>query len=307
MSDNAIARPSIGLVTLSTIVVGLCCVFLGVALGPIFGPFDFCTLTSALLVSPWPAWLGVAQYLAVSRGNIRASRHAHTLSVILGAFLLMGAIVLSAAMLTSGFDVADLAFLATLLALIAPLLPCALVTRRWEQQLLAAHSMRDHSSSGPQPRGRWQLSLRETFVFLTMCGVVLGSAVYVSRSLKPRWAEHVDASASPMRLPAGASDVTYYEALRAGYFCEFTCSEAAFRRWIETGEMRFGRLGVIQEIQAERRHQRHARSPFDGSSPVASVINGLDFTYGDVAKNGFVVRAIYDRDTHRAYYSRMND
>ena len=130
---------------------------------------------------------------------------------------------------------------------------------------------------------------RETFILLSMCSLVLASGVCVSRSLKPRWAEHVEATESPLPLPAGATDVTYNKALRNGYFCEFTCSEDNFRRWIETGEMQFGSKGGVREIQGERRHRRLSLGRFHKHPPEVTVTNGVEFTYGDVAKDGFAI------------------
>jgi hypothetical protein len=122
------------------------------------------------------------------------------------------------------------------------------------------------------------------------------------RSAAPPFAENVEASAAPVDLPAGATDVSYAKGFRGTVAYEFTIDEEGFREWVAAGigsfESRSAQVPLREIVFPARIIRYYFYADLPGPD-TATIEHGLDYSW---SKEDRSVRAVYDRATGRAYY-----
>jgi len=148
----------------------------------------------------------------------------------------------------------------------------------------------------------FRFSLKEAFIGMTVFASLLGAWLFFYRTTPPPMAQHVAASAAPIKLPTDARDVSYSSDTFGGFrYAEFSCGESDFREWIAGGRCGsiLARQSGTQLVETSTIVRRYRTSEKDVSIADAYVNNALryHFNHGD-----HTVLAVYDRDANRGYY-----
>ncbi len=198
-------------------------------------------VAGAMVLVPLFLALAIVQYRGTFRRKAAAARVTRIILYGLGGFLAFGFIcnvgealvsVPSLQQMQQHLDGLVAVFIVGLVA--AAFLVTGRMNSLWMRELQAA------VDEGYVGAPAWRFSLREVLAWFTIVTVVFGFACYVVRSTPPRFAEHVAAAATPIALPAGATDVCYYRGIRGFFFAEFSTDEQGFRDWV-AAEIGWGR------------------------------------------------------------------
>ncbi len=138
-------------------------------------------------------------------------------------------------------------------------------------------------------------------VWISTCLVLLAATGVVYWALGPRYGEHAEPGATPLVLPAGASDVCYWIYAGNTVF-EFSISEQGFLAWAEAEiESRQGGLAEITVIDKPALVITYRGWLPDALPPREFVIEeGYSHSW---EQGGSKVQYAYDRQAGRAYYA----
>lgn len=294
---RSLPRPSVPLTLLSILTIAGCLVLLSAFIGlNIAEPNPF-ALVGGVIFVPLCLLLPIHQYRGTFHCNASAAR---TVSVFLyfvcGFWLFAFATTLGEAVI-EGLSLRLMApFLLSFLILALYGFFAARLNARWSRALRAAIA-----AGVSEPRRGF--TLKELLLLVAVVAAMSGIARSLSGPGLPDEGEHVDASAGPRGVPAGAQDISYARGYRGTIAYEFTCDEATFCEWASSG------LGSIESESAEI-PVREIESPFTirryyGYSSTLqgpdriTITNGQYYTW---SKEDRGVHAAFDRDTGRAYY-----
>ncbi|MFO0900068.1 MAG: hypothetical protein U0836_21760 [Pirellulales bacterium] len=304
--EPADPRPGALLVTLSTLVIGMCLFMSSFLAAALFNPWDLCAVAAAVFLGPLPIALMGLQYSGVFRKKIVASQLA---AAILGVFGLIGMLAVSGFALdvATNFGQGDMDTVsfckAAAFGTLFLLLPCLICLAtawqdlRWSREL-TARGEAQQLAHFPRP-----------WIAPIIAGVSVLAMGWVISFLAPPYAEHVGPENAPRTLPATASDVSYCTTSRGSERIEFTIDEPAFRQWvddvvvqirsIEKGDV-FPLAEIKEHIAITRYNGVLGRSPEPNSPTSVDVREGLVYRWTYTDHN---VMAVYDRPTRRAYLS----
>jgi hypothetical protein len=255
-------------------------------------------ILGGLIVLPFCVLLAIQQYRGTFRRVPSAAMTASVLLYIFGGFSLFGGVTTAGEAVMVGDSLwLMFSFLIPMLAVATVAIAFGRMNARWCGKLRAAVAAGDAPAN---PRG---FSLRE---LLLVVGVIAAMTTLTSqfiRTAPPRYAEHVEPSASPFSLPEGATDVSYCRGHRGTIAFEFTIDEAGFRGWVNAGigsiESESANIPVREITSPFIINCYHALSPELNGPKEIAIANGLYYSW---FKEDRGVYAAYDRDIGRAYY-----
>ena len=273
------------------LVIAVCAMAVGNLLGVATYANDGCGLTTFAILVPFPVLLGFWQYLALARTWRRCAELAGGFCLAFGAMGCLLFTVLFSIALADQIDGRWFRDWMPLLVASGVLLCASYLNFRWYIKLRDFHA---HVSIRP----RLRVSLLDCFAAVTAFGLLLGSWQYYRRCALP-FANHVSVWQSPIRLPYDATDVSYNASDFGFMYAEFTCSEMAFRQWIDREQSFRARQSDILLNETATTMQRHLRLPDRSRVPDVVIVNALEFYFTEL---DHTIKAVYDRDTKRAYY-----
>jgi hypothetical protein len=259
------------------------------------------------------AAIGVMQYRAVVRCNVRDARSLAGLFWISAGAFVFGAIASLAEGWTKGGADPRTWGLVSVLAAIGLFNGWSgWLNWHWAKAMEHAAGAEETPLMEDQPaaqaaqerasRKPLQFSTRELIGWVTVAAVVLGLARLFVLDFGHRFAEHVSADRAPIDLPAGASDVTFCHGYTGCVSLEFAVGEDAFLEWVNA------------ELEAARQNGREAESSaISAPYEVKRYVSFPGETYGTpcaVVKNGhrgawrgeeIGADYTYDLDAGRAY------
>jgi hypothetical protein len=252
-----------------------------------------------LLFLPLVLALAIQQYRGTFRRTTSAAKVAGVILYVLGGLATFALLSTVGEAIGDGTSLWLMYDLLTCMSMFAAV--CLVAGRMnwvWSRTLRAAVADADFAAR------RWRFSLREMLLWFSLVAMTIGVACLLVRSTPPRFAEHVPASAAPLDLPPGATDVSYSQGVRGAITIEFSVDEDAFREWVANG------IGSIEAISAHlplreiTTHESVRRYTIDSDDPDddgrVTVSNGLYYYWSEEDRE---VHAVFDRTTGRAYYS----
>lgn len=298
MSD-LLPRPSLGFATVSALTIGGNLLFLCLLIAAIIVEPNMFTIIGGLFVLPLNVLMAIQQYRGTFRSVPSAAKMMSVLCYFLAGFLFFAVVT------TIGEAVSDATSLRLMASLLIPLLVAsALIFAIGRTNATWSNKLRAAIIAMPSPHTRRSFfSLRELLLAVGVIGAMTGIISQFVRSTPPQYAENVDASSAPYRLPDGATNVSYCKGYRGTIAIEFSIDEQGFRDWVASG------IGSI-ESQSDNIPLREITTPFTiiRCYFYSSELNGPDDItvshgiYYSWSKEDRGVHAVYDRMTNRAYY-----
>jgi hypothetical protein len=292
-------RPSTLQFLVTVVVIGASMVLFSVGLAALIARlWDPCAVISAFIFLGLGSLTAYVQYVATFRRREAAAFGAAAVCMSLGGLMVMAILVNNAEfVLNYGLDFQLFPFGLDMFGLGAACLGSGIANARWGWRLKRLRTSpnvpEEVSANSPAA-----ISARPQF---TLCVVIASTTAFV-RSSHPQSDEHVDADRVPHSLPRGASDVNYWDGSRGTFFCDFACSEATFREWINAG------VGSI-ESRAARVQIEPIVGPVSiyccqppGSTPSIAEITVTDGLVYEWHKEDRGVHAVYDRSAGRGYF-----
>lgn len=297
--NSQLPRPSRLFSTISVLVIAGNLFLLSVFIAAnVVEPNPFAMMLGGCSFLPMWVVIAIQQYRGTFRCVASAATTTSVLLYMIGGFMVFVLISMIAESVQDGVALRLIATpLIWMFVVAAGSLAFARMNALWSRQLRSA------LAAGAVAANRRGFSLRELLLAVSVIAAMTGITSQFIRSGPPRYAEHIEGSAAPFRLPPGATDVSYGKGYRGTIAYEFTTDELAFRRWVDSG------IGSIEAQSAEvpvreithpftitryYTHSSELTGPFD-----ITVHIGLYYSW---SKEDRGVYAAYDRSTGRAYY-----
>lgn len=256
-------------------------------------------------------FFAIQQYRGVFRRTASASRAAGASLVLLIALWSLGLFRVVAEMISGKMPVGNTWWMVAWLAMFgaAPIL--AMLGLAW-MNLSWASRLRTALSQAPELVGSRTFSLREFMLLFTVAVLTIALAGWIVRRDTPSFAENVAAKDVPMKLPDGATEVSYFmrregSLTQASFVvCEFNTNEAAFRAWVESHVVPLDpkpQENAVREIPgfAIDRYRDHLEDLPRGERGI-TVPEGIGYSF-EYGENSRWAGAAFDRTENRGYYS----
>jgi len=290
-------RPSLSLTVCSLAALYLCAVLCGGCVAAMLHSWASQGLgLGALLLLPGILGLGLTQYAGTFQCKAARAETVARLYSFAGGFMLIALICLLLDIARSGqhpsWPVMAIGGVFAGFAVWGRI--GGRLNRQWAAELRLYEEGHESDPSLPVRKGH-------PSVWISTCLVLLAATGVVYWALAPRYGEHAEPDATPLVLPAGASDVCYWIYAGNTVF-EFSISEQGFLAWAEAEiESRQGGLVEVMRITTPESVITYREWIPDAPPPHEFVIE--EGYYHSCEQGGNKVQYAYDRQAGRAYYA----
>ena len=291
-------KPTLALVLGSWLVIGAFVALASGSVASFFQTWDLCVFATGLVLLPPSVLMAVLQYAATFRRNRTAAMVSGILLFLMGGFAVFGVLANWAEAGFSG-EYLPLWLILPGSAISGFCLYFSRLNIQWYQRL---------DGQGRDSRPLTHLSLAELLGLVTVIGVSMGLVNYLVRTTPPQFAEHLETSEPPFKIPAGARDISFCQAGRGNLAYEFTIDEPRFLRWMEDRVMVRSGLGSEAKLEpiagAVQISTYRDLMPNRGPVQRIMVLQGSTYVHNGP---GRWIRATYDREAQRAYFESFDD
>jgi hypothetical protein len=253
------------------------------------------------------------QHQGVFRRNAKAAKMTGIMLLIIGAFLIFGAICNFGEMVSKGEWSSEFFLIFTcIFSLIGGyVLFCGIQQFRWAKELRIWQKTNVDASDKQEIKQETaslysppiQFSLRELLGFVAVVAAITSLTTWTIRSQPPRFIEHATPEQAGLSLPAGATDVCCRRGFRGTISYEFTIDEAGFLEWAKSdpGSYESQMAGIpLKPIEKPRFVSPLTKDGSGDREKTMIITNGYYYLWREEDRQ---VDYVYDKDRQRVHYS----